>query len=92
MWPNIIVVVARRPSSWAVIITSAHSAVRDLVRAQVDAHAVVEDLGGGARQGAQAGVAQAGEELAHADPEGVGALPDLERREAVHVHLRAGAP
>ena len=30
MWPIIIVVVARRPSSWAVIITSAHSAVRTL--------------------------------------------------------------
>ena len=58
-----------------------------LVRAQVRAHAVVEDLGGRARQGAQAGVAQAGEELAHAHPEGVGALPDLERREAVDVHL-----
>ena len=58
-----------------------------LVGAQVGAHAVVEDLGGRARQGAEAGVAQAGEELAHADPERVGALPDLERGEAVHVHL-----
>ena len=60
----------------------------DLVRAQDGAHRVVEDLGGGTRQRAQARVlhpAQVGlERLAQA----AGALGDLERREAVDVDVR----
>jgi hypothetical protein len=50
MWPNMIVDVARRPNSWAVIITSAHCAVRILSGQRWTPDLVVEDLGGGARQ------------------------------------------
>ena len=87
MWPNMMVLVDFSPSSWAVIITSAHWAVRILSGHRWIAHAVVEDLGGSSGEGAEAGVAQPGEEVAHGDAERLGPLPDLEGREAVDVHV-----
>src|SRR6202162_1096154 len=60
----------------------------DLVRADYGAHLVVQDLGGGARQGAQAG----GLELRQKRPDWHSkrgrALRDLQWREGVDVHIR----
>ena len=66
---------------------------RHLVGADHRAHLVVEDLRGRARQRAEADVAQPrrGTSLER-EPERRRALPDLERRERVHVHARAPRP
>ena len=68
-------------------ITSSHCAVVILSGQMHPAHLVVQDLGRGARQRAEAGALQLGEELAERDPERLRALPDLERREGVDVDL-----
>ena len=60
---------------------------RDLVRAEDPSHLVVEDLGGRAREGREAGVAQAREVVGEREPERRSSLPDLERREGVHVQI-----
>ena len=59
-----------------------------LVGAEDAPHLVVEDLRGGARQAAEAGVAQQLEVVAQRPALGRGALPDLERGEGVDVQLR----
>ena len=59
----------------------------DLVRAQNGADLVVEDLRGGARQRAEAGVLQPAQEGLERDAERRRALPHLERRERVDVHV-----
>ncbi len=61
-----------------------------LVGAQDRAHLVVEDLGRGARQGAQPGVHQAKEVLIERLTESLRALGDFERGEAVHVDVGRG--
>ena len=63
---------------------------RDLVRADHRPHLVVEDLGRGAGERSEAEVAQSGEVGLEIEPERRRALPDLERRERVHVHLGNG--
>ena len=60
---------------------------RHLVGAQRAADVVVEDLGRGARQRAEARVAQPREVVAQRHLGGVRALPDLERRERVDVQV-----
>ncbi len=59
--PNMIVTFERSPTSWAVRWASSHSLGVDLVRAQDRPDRVVEDLGGRAGQGLEAGVLQAAE-------------------------------
>ena len=59
----------------------------DLVRAEMCSDIVVEDLGGGSRKGAQTGGLELLEKAAHRYPQGLGPLPDLERGEAVDVHV-----
>ena len=61
---------------------------RDLVRADHRADVVVEHLGRGARKRAEARVAQPLEVVAEREAERRRALPDLEGRERVHVHVR----
>ncbi len=61
---------------------------RDLVGADDRAHLVVEDLGGRAGQRREPRVAQPREVVGQRQAERRRALPDLERRERVHVHLR----
>ena len=61
-----------------------------LVGAQDRAHLVVEDLGRGARQGAQPGVHQAKEVLIEWLAESLRAFGDFERGEAVHVDVGRG--
>ena len=59
----------------------------DLVGAELGADLVVEDLGGGAGQRAEAGLLEAAQEGLERHAERRRALPDLERREGVHVHV-----
>jgi len=59
----------------------------DLVGAQMLTDLIVEDLGGGPREGPEARVSESGEEVADAHTEGLGPLPDLQRGEPVNVHL-----
>ena len=60
----------------------------DLVRADDRADFVVEDLGRGARQRAEPGVAQLAEEIGEGAAEGLGALPHFERREGMDMQPR----
>ena len=62
----------------------------DLVGAEDRADVVVEDLGGGARQGAEAGVHESSEVVGQRFAQASGALGDLERREAVDVDVGRG--
>ena len=86
--PYMIVDVVRRPRPCAVLTTSSHSRRVHLVRADDGAHLVVQDLGGGARQGAEA----RGLELRQKRPDRYAerrrALRDLQWREGVNVHVR----
>ena len=59
----------------------------DLVGAEDGAHLVVEDLGGGARHAAEPGLFQLTQVVGERPLHRRGALPDLERRERVHVDL-----
>ena len=61
---------------------------RDLVGAEDVAHLVVEHLGRGAGQAAEAGVAQLGQVVGEREAERGGAVPDLERREGMDMHAR----
>ena len=61
-----------------------------LVGAEDRADLVVEDLGRGARQGAQPGVHQAEEVVVERLAEALRALGDFERGEAVHVDVGRG--
>ena len=63
MWPNITVAVERSPARWRGFDDLHPARHRQLVRRDPLAHAVVQDLGGGARRRAEAGVAQAREHL-----------------------------
>ncbi len=80
------VAVLRRPTRCAARITASHCCVVDLVGADDGAHLVVEDLGRGAGQGAEAGLLEAGEEVGEREAEGGGTLGDFQRREGVDVH------
>ncbi len=60
----------------------------DLVGADDRADLVVEDLGGGAGQGAEPGVAQFAQEIGEAAAERLGALPHFEGREGMDMHAR----
>jgi hypothetical protein len=70
-----IVAVVLKPVRWAARITSSQRAVG----AEHRAHLVVEDLGGGARQGAEAGMFQAAQELRDRQSKRGSALVHLER-------------
>ena len=59
-----------------------------LALGQDPADLVVEDLGGGARDGVQPGLAQAGQPLPDGQPTLGDAVGDLHRRERVHMHRR----
>ena len=59
-----------------------------LALGQHPAHLVVEDLGGGARNGVQAGFSQRGQPLPNARAALGHPVDDLHRRERVHVHRR----
>ena len=63
---------------------------RDLVGTDHRAYLVVEHLGRRSRQRRETGVAQAREIVGQRHAERRRSLPDLERRERVHVHLRHG--
>ena len=63
---------------------------RDLVGADDPAHLVVEDLCSRPRERTEPEVAEVPEVLRKREAERRGALPDLERRERVHVDLRHG--
>ncbi len=58
----------------------------DLVGADHGADLVVEDLGRGAGQGAEPGLLQLAQKVRDRAAEGLGALPDLERREGVDMN------
>ena len=60
-----------------------------LALGQHPAHVVVEDLGRGARQRAEAGLAGPDQPLAHRQAGPGGPVHDLHRRERVHVQVRA---
>ena len=62
----------------------------DLVGAQDGAHLVVEDFRGRAGQAGKTGILQPREVVAQRQAQRVGAVPDLERREGVHVHVGRG--
>ncbi len=59
----------------------------DLVRADHRANLVVEDLGRGAGQRAEPGFFQFAQEVGEGAAQGLGALPDLERREGMDVDV-----
>ena len=86
-WPYMIVAVVLKPTPWAVRITSSHASVSILSGQMHRANLVVQDLGRGARQRAEAGAPSASSGTRRA---GRRALPrpamHLERRERVHVH------
>ena len=86
-WPNMIVAVERSPARCAVSCTSSHCAVFTLSGQRTRAHLVVEDLGGRARQRGEPDVAEPGEVVVERLAERRRALPDLERRERVHVQV-----
>ncbi len=58
-WPNIIVAVERRPWRCASSITASHSSAEHLLRGELSAHAVDEDLGAAARHRVETRGAQA---------------------------------
>src|SRR6266566_8982720 len=59
----------------------------DLVGADYRPDLVVEDLGRGAGQRAEPGRLQLTQEVGERTAEGLGSLPDLERREGVNVDI-----
>ena len=82
-----IVTFERSPTEWAVRWASSHSSVLILSGQRIGPDLVVEDLGGGAGQRAQAGVHQPPEVVGERLAEPLGALGDLERGEAVDVDV-----
>ena len=75
----------RSPTRCAASCTSSHWLGRHLVGTDDRAHLVVEDLRRRPGQGAEAEIAQPREVRLEIEPERRRALPDLERRERVHV-------
>ena len=86
--PYMIVDVVRRPRPCAVLDDIEPLRRVHLVRADDGAHLVVQDLGGGARQGAQAGGLELRQKRPDRQSKRRRALRDLQRREGVNVHLR----
>src|SRR6516225_2792213 len=88
--PYIIVALVRMPSSCAVVMTSIQAEAGSLPLVRTP-HVVVEDLGRGAGQRADAGLPRPHQPLAHAQPGPGRAVDHLHRRERVHVQARAAA-
>ena len=84
------VAVVRSPTACAVSTIDSHRSVVSLSGTQDGAHLVVEDLGRGAGQRAEAGIPQARQVVAHVEPEAGRAVMDFERREGVHVDVGHG--
>ena len=90
--PNMMVTFDRRPTEWAARWASNHSSVLTLSGHSTAANLVVEDLGRGAREGLEAGVAQLGEVLGERHPGAAGPFGDLERGEGVDVDALGAGP
>ena len=83
--PNMMVTLDRRPTWWAVRWAKSHSSVLILSGHRIGPDLVVEDLGCGAGQGLQPGVAQQDEIVGQRHLRTAGAFGDLERGEPVNM-------
>ena len=86
-WPYMMVEVVRMPSAWAVVMTSTHWSHGDPAARDEVADLLVEDLGRGAGQRAEAGLLQLGEILADRQARAHRAVQHLLGRERVDVQV-----